>query len=176
MDYNESIKFLDKLLTPAFKEKYHIRTIEETTLGRREGILIPVFTVYVRVVLDEYQEAEIKEFFNAAYTEYFETNVLPGIRINSSARYARDYKGKYYHMCIADDSPDRDFPDYEIYEVSKVGYEAILNMKQAAFKSEYDEKMVVRIYSLDKAFDEMYEELKSNRLSEKLLDLVIATR
>ena len=176
MDYSESIKFLNKINTPALKEKYHIRVIEETTLGRRGGILVPVFTVYIRTVPDEYKVAEINKIIGTAYQEHFKTNVLPLIEIRSSARYAREYKGKYYHMCLAYDSPDRDFPDFEIYEVSKEGYDAILDMKQAGFKSQYDENLVVRIYSLDKAFDEAYKELQSNRLSKKLLDMLIDKR
>lgn len=115
---DDNIKFLNKVLTPTFQENYHIRTVEETTLGHRDGILVPVYTVYVRVLLDTYQEEEIKE-------------------------------------------------------ISRVGYEAILDMKQAGFKSQYDEKKVVRICSLDKSFDKAYEELRTNRLSEKLLDMVV---
>lgn len=170
---DDNIKFLNKVLTPTFQENYHIRTVEETTLGHRDGILVPVYTVYVRVLLDTYQEEEIKEIINVAYKDYYKTNVLPIIEIRSSARYACEYKGKYYHMCIAYDSPCREYPDYEIYEISRVGYEAILDMKQAGFKSQYDEKKVVRICSLDKSFDKAYEELRTNRLSEKLLDMVI---
>lgn len=161
--------FLSGILTPALKEKYHIKSIEKANVCYKGNhILVPLFEVYVRAVLDENQEAELENYINAAYKEYYRTDILPGVNILTSALYAREYKGKYYHLRIPNDSPDRNFPDYELFEVSKEGYESVLDMKRGTYESEYDEKLIVRITYLD----ETYKEIWKNALSDKLLEII----
>lgn len=163
--------FLNQLLTPAFKEKYHIKSIKKTNVcSRGKGILAPFFEVYARVVLTKEQKAEIMEIINAAYKEYYKTDILPGINILSSAPYVREYKGKYYHLRIAHNPTNVEISDYEIFEVPKAGYEAILEMKRAAYDSEYDAKLVARLNAFS---GEAHKEAWKNHLSEKLLDMLL---
>ncbi len=170
MNYRDGcIEFLNWFLTQEVMEEYHIKSAEKANVCYRgKGILAPFFEVYVNAILDKDQKDSLKELMEISYKRFYKTDILPGINILSSAKFVREYKGKYYHLRIAKDSPDRDFPDYELFEVPSEGYEAILMMKRASYDSEYDKKFVRRISSLE----DVYKEFWANGLSEKLLEMV----
>lgn len=175
MGYKEDYRaFLDGFLTPELKEKYQIKSIEKTNVcWRGKGIFAPFFQVYVRAILDNNQKEEIKELLTVAYKQYYKTDVLPGINVLGSAVYVQEYKGKHYHLCVANDSKDRNFVDYEIFELLPSGYEAVLNKNYAMYHTEHDKAMVIRINFNDGSTEDAYKEIHRNGLSEKLLEMVL---
>ena len=175
MDYsNDCRDFLDGFLTPALSEKYHIKSIKKTNVCfRGKGILAPYFEVYVKAILNDNQKEEIENLLIVAYTKYYKTDILPGINILSSALFVEKYKDRYYHLCVAKDSRDRNFVDYEIFELLPEGYEAVLNMDYAMYQTEYDKKLVKRINVQDASVQDEYMEVYNNRLSKKLLEMVL---
>ncbi len=176
MDYSDDCRdFLEGFLTTAIREKYHIKSIKKANVCfGGKGILAPYFEVYVKAVLDDNQKEEIKKLIVAAYKEYYKTDILPGINILSSALFVEKYKDKYYHLCVAKDSWDRNFVDYEIFELLPEGYEAVLNMEYAMYQTEYDKRLVKRINVQDSSVEDEYMEIYKNMLSEKLLEMVLS--
>ena len=161
--------FIGRFFTADIIRKYHIKSVEKTNVCYKgKGLLVPFIEFFVKGFVEEKDIKMLKENFISAYKKYFNTDIEPGINIQNSALWVREYNGRYFHLCTADDSKDKNFIDYEVFEVTSDGYNFILNQRYAYFGSRYDEKLIRRFNSKDKEYEEIY----THCLSENLLQMI----
>jgi hypothetical protein len=166
LDGDEIKNFIHNFMSDEMFEKYPIKSVEKTNLCYNgKSVLVPYIEFFIQDSIEEKDKETLKESFIAEYQKYFNTKLIPGIGFQNSGAWVREYNGKFFHLCAAEDSRDRNFVDYELFELSKAGYESILSSKYAYCKSKFDEKYIRRFDSKDVEYIEIF----NCCLSQKLL-------
>ena len=165
--------FIDEFFTSEIKEKYEIKSISKDSACWVNGVLVPNFLIVLKKIIDEVKYNEIIELFVNSYKNYFMTNDAPGVSILNAAKYVLRYKDKWYHLCVAKDPFDRNFVDYEIYEITQEGYYGMLYDRYALYHPEYDKKLIKRINYMDSAVENIYNEIWRNGFTEKILVMIL---
>ena len=161
--------FIKDFQTDDMMKKYHIKTIEKTNVCYRgKNLLVPHIEFFIKDFIDEADKEYLENKFILAFQKYFGTDLKPGIAFRNSALWVREYKGKFFHLCVAEDSSDRNFSDYILYEVTQNDYNAILDARYAYCCFTCDERIIRRF----RHTDEEYKEIWEHCLSEKLLRMI----
>ena len=174
MNYNDDVEiknFITHFLTEDIIEKFFIKSVEKTNVCYRgKGLLAPYIEFFVKGSIEDNDKKMLEDSFTSAFQKCFNTDIIPGINFHNSALWVREYNGRFFHLCVANDSKDRNFVDYILFEVNKDDYQAILSSKYAYCSSEYDEKCIRRFTIED---EEEYKEIYKNGFTEALLRVVL---
>lgn len=156
------------------KYKSSIKLIEETNVCYKgEKVLVPYITFFIKSPISDKDKKSLEVEFIEKYKKRFKVDEEPAINFLDSSLYVRPYKEKYYHLSIAPDARNRDFPEHNLYEITYENYIFLLDTNYSyCFNSNIDQKE--NLIGQFKEKDKIYIEIFKNGLSEKLLESVLS--